>query len=283
MYNKIGIVIKPPHKEIGKIVKTYLLETIGILKELNKNIILETIASGLLGQENGVDRGEIASLSDIIIIIGGDGTFLSVAKDAAHNNIPVVGFNMGTLGFLTEFNIGQLKGELNGILNGKYRISERKLLKLDYKNENISALNDIVVSKGDIARVIKFTLIIDDDPIADITADGLIVSTPTGSTAYSLSAGGPIITPEVTGTIITPICPHSLTFRPIIIPDRSEIKVKQISDNTEVFITIDGQKKIPFIYGDIIKISSCNKKLKMVSQNDLSYFNLLSEKLKWGL
>ncbi len=283
MYNKIGIVIKPPRRDIEQNVKKHLISAISILKKLNKEVILETIAAELLQQSNGVLRSKIVSLSDIILIIGGDGTFLSIAEDAAYKNIPVVGFNMGTLGFLTEFNISQLNIELKNIINGKYRVSERKLIKLGYKNTIISALNDIVVSKGDIARVIKLSLIIDDDPIADFTADGLIISTPTGSTAYSLSAGGPIITPEVKGTIITPICPHSLTFRPIIIPDRSEIKVKLISDNTEVFITIDGQTKIPFLYKDTIKISSCEKKLKMISQNDMSYFKLLSEKLKWGL
>ncbi len=282
MYNKIGIVIKPPRKDIEKNVKKHLINAISILKKLNKEVILETIAAELLQQSNGVLRSKIVSLSDIILIIGGDGTFLSIAEDAAYKNIPVVGFNMGTLGFLTEFNISQLNIELKNIINGKYRVSERKLIKLEY-NKTMSALNDIVVSKGDIARVIKLSLIIDDDPIADITADGLIISTPTGSTAYSLSAGGPLITPEVEGTVITPICPHSLTFRPIIVPDRSEIKVKLISDNTEVFITIDGQTKIPFIYKDTIKISSCEKKLKMISQNDMSYFKLLSEKLKWGL
>lgn len=283
MYNKIGIVIKPPHREIEAKVKDYLKNAINILKESNKEVILESIASELLNQKNGVLRKNIVHLSDIILIIGGDGTFLSIANDAARDNVPVVGFNMGTLGFLTEFNIAQLKTELKDIMDGKYHISERKLIKLEYKDINVSALNDIVVSKGDIARVIKLSLIIDNIPIADITADGLIISTPTGSTAYSLSAGGPIITPEVEGTIITPICPHSLTFRPIIIPDRSEIKVKLISDNTEVFITIDGQTKIPFLYKDTLQIMSCKNRLKMISQKHMSYFKLLSEKLKWGL
>jgi len=283
MYNKIGIVIKPPDRDIKERVINYLNEAVSLLRNLKKEIVLEKIAAGLLNRGDGVLRNEIASLCDLVLIIGGDGTFLSVAKDVAHNNIPIVGFNMGTLGFLTEFNIGQLSEALKGILADDYKIVKRKLIKLEYGNENVSALNDIVISKGDIARVIKLSLIIDREPIADITADGLIISTPTGSTAYSLSAGGPIVTPEVEGTIITPICPHSLTFRPIIIPDKSEIRVRMTSNYSEVFITIDGQKKIPFLNGDEIKISSCKRKLKMISQNDMSYFNLISGKLKWGI
>jgi len=283
MYKRVGIIVKPPNKDIKEKIVSYLYEMMSILKDLNKEIILESIAAEILNKGKGILREKVASMSDIIVIIGGDGTFLSVAKDVADYDIPIVGFNMGTLGFLTEFNIGQLTTELKGIFNGDYRVSERKLIKLTYGEETVSALNDIVISKGDIARVIKLSLIIDDDSVADITADGLIISTPTGSTAYSLSAGGPIVTPEVEGTVITPICPHSLTFRPIIIPDKSIIKVKLISDYSDVYITIDGQKKIPFTYDEELRIVICKQKLKMISQKNMSYFKLISEKLKWGV
>ncbi|MCK4766239.1 MAG: NAD(+)/NADH kinase [Candidatus Aminicenantes bacterium] len=277
-YKKIGIVVKP-HKDVA----FYLKKAVQVLQSLKVEIFLEKIAAELLGEKSAVLREEIAGYADMIIVIGGDGTFLSVAKHAVEQDVPVAGFNLGALGFLTELKKERLEETIEAALNDQLTISERKLLQLHYKGETGVALNDVVVSKGNIARIIKLSLEIDGLYVADIKADGLIVSTPTGSTAYSLAAGGPIVTPPVDGVVVTPICPHSLTFRPFVIPAGSRVKVKLISEGTEVFITIDGQKVIPMHSGDYFETTVYSKKLKMVVSNNMNYFRLLNEKLNWGL
>lgn len=277
-FKKAGIVVKP-HNDVA----FHLKKTYEILKELKVEIILEKIAANLLNLKSDISREKIADYSDIIILIGGDGTFLSIAKQVVENQIPIAGFNLGTLGFLTELNKDLLDKYLHQIFYGKLKISERKLLEIDFKRKKYIALNDVVASKGNISRIIKLLLEINKVQVAEIRSDGLIISTPTGSTAYSLSAGGPIVTPDVKGIIITPICPHSLTFRPIIIPDNSEIKVKLLSDTTGVYITIDGQEVIPMSTDDLFKVSIYDKKLKIIESIDMNYYKLLSEKLNWGI
>lgn len=277
-YKKAGIVVKP-HQEVI----FYLKKTIEILKRLKVEFILEKIAANLVNTKSEVSREEITECSDIIILIGGDGTFLSVAKQAVESDIPIAGFNLGSLGFLTELGKDELEKSLMEIFCDQSKISERKLLDVNFKGEKYVALNDVVASKGNIARVIKLALKIDHFDVAEVSGDGMIVSTPTGSTAYSLAAGGPIITPEVNGIVITPICPHSLTFRPFVIPDTSSIKVQLQTKNTKVFITIDGQKVIRMSSGDYFETCIYRKKLKMIKSFRMNYFKLLYEKLNWSL
>jgi NAD+ kinase len=277
-FRKAGIVVKP-HKEVIQ----YLKQTIKILKQRKIEYTLENIAANLLNLKSRVSRKKIADDVDIIILIGGDGTFLSVAQQAVENSIPIAGFNLGTLGFLTELSKDTLESSLNDIFSNKLKISERKLLEIHFKGEKYIALNDVVISKGNIARIIKLKLDINGSEVAQIRADGLIVSTPTGSTAYSLSAGGPIVTPKVNGIIITPICPHSLTFRPFVIPDQSGVKVTLISETTRVFLTLDGQRVIPMSTNDFFETMVYDKKLKIVEARSMNYFGLLSEKLNWGI
>lgn len=276
-YKRAGIVAKP-HKDVI----LYLQEIIGVLKNLNVEIQLEKIAAELLDLKSDIPREKIVASSDIIILIGGDGTFLSVAREAAEQGIPVAGFNLGTLGFLTELQKEKLEENLIDIFHDRMKISERKLLQVFYGKETHIALNDVVVTRGYISRMVTLSLEIDDVYVAAIKADGLIISTPTGSTAYSLSAGGPIITPEVNGVVVTPICPHSLNFRPVVIPDSAKVRVKSLSENSEVFITIDGQKVIPMASGHYFETKIFDKKLKMIVSKNLNYFKLLNEKLKWG-
>ncbi|MCP5106566.1 MAG: NAD(+)/NADH kinase [bacterium] len=277
-FKKAGIVVKP-HQEV----ELYLKLTIEILKRLNVEVVLEQIAARLIGENSDISREEIASHSDIIILIGGDGTFLSVAKQAVEKQIPVGGFNLGTLGFLTELNKDMLEESLMEIFLDDVKVSERKLLEIDFKGERYIALNDVVASKGNIARIIKLELEIDRHHVVEFGGDGLIISTPTGSTAYSLASGGPIVSPRVNGFIITPICPHSLTFRPLVIPDNAVIKATLVSENTEVFITVDGQKVLPMVPGDAFEATIYSKKLKMIVAKEMNYFKLLNEKLNWGL
>lgn len=277
-YKTIGLIAKP-HEDVKK----YLEEAVAALEEFGAVCILEEIAADMLGKKGGVKRSDVSGLSDLIILIGGDGTFLSVAESVVNAQIPIAGFNLGTLGFLTELRKDKIYSSVKKLVKGEFRISERKLLEVNFKDETSMSLNDVVFSKGDIARIIKLRLEIDQVDVSEIRADGLIVSTPTGSTAYSLSAGGPILAPEVNGVVITPICPHSLTFRPFVVPDSSEIRVTLSSDSDNVFITIDGQKVIPMNVNDVASVRTGKRKLKMIISDELNYFNLLSKKLKWGI
>lgn len=277
-YKTIGLIAKP-HEDVKK----YLEEAVAALEEFGAVCILEEIAADMLGKKGGVKRSDVSGLSDLIILIGGDGTFLSVAESVVNAQIPIAGFNLGTLGFLTELRKDKIYSSVKKLVKGEFRISERKLLEVNFKDETSMSLNDVVFSKGDIARIIKLRLEIDQVDVSEIRADGLIVSTPTGSTAYSLSAGGPILAPEVNGVVITPICPHSLTFRPFVVPDSSEIRVTLSSDSDNVVITIDGQKVIPMSVNDVASVRTGKRKLKMIISDELNYFNLLSKKLKWGI
>lgn len=276
-YKKAGIVVKP-HNDVV----SFLERTLEILKGFQVEIVLEKIASDLIGMKSDIPREEIASRSDIIILIGGDGTFLSVARHAVENQVPVAGFNLGKVGFLTELNKNHLEQNLREIFYGQAKIARRKLLETNYKGKQYLSLNDVVIGKGNIARIIKLQLDIDAAYVAEVGGDGLIISTPTGSTAYSLASGGPIVTPKVNGIVITPICPHSLTFRPLVIPDNSTVKVTLFSE-IESFITVDGQHVLPISKGDSFETRVYSKTLKMVESGRMSYFKLLNEKLNWGL
>jgi NAD+ kinase len=276
-YKKAGIVVKPHHEVIP-----YLENAIEILRSFRVEVVLEEIAARLIGRNSNISRENLGTHADIIILIGGDGTFLSVAKQAVENQVPVAGFNLGGLGFLTELKKESLETSLRNIFYGQPKISQRKMLGIDYKGKQYTALNDVVVGKGSISRIIKMCLEIDAAYVAEISGDGLIISTPTGSTAYSLAAGGPIVTPQVKGIVVTPICPHSLTFRPLVIPDNSKVKVTLIS-GTESFLTVDGQMVMPLDNGDFFAASILDKTLLMVENGQLNYFKLLNEKLNWGL
>lgn len=275
-YKRAGIVVKP-HQEVN----LYVKRTIEILEGWGVNVILESIAAGLIGESSDIDRENIAASADIIILIGGDGTFLSVARQAVNNQIPVAGFNLGTLGFLTELKKEHLEESLKDIFFGAPKISRRKVLEMDYKGDHFLTLNDVVAGKGHIARIIRLQLEIDHSYVCEVGGDGLIISTPTGSTAYSLSSGGPIVSPQVNGIIITPICPHSLTFRPLVIPDTSMVKVTLISESKS-FITVDGQHVLPMTTGDSFEARIASQTLQMVESGEMNYFRLLNEKLNWG-
>jgi NAD+ kinase len=277
-YKKAGIVVKPHDGVV-----LYLKQAIEILERLKIEVVLEKIAADLIGKSSDIPREKIASHSDIIILIGGDGTFLSVATHAVEKQIPVGGFNLGSLGFLTELNKDMMEESLTDIFRGHANISERKLLEINFKEEKYIALNDVVAHRGNIARIIQLNLEIDRKHVGEFRGDGLIISTPTGSTAYSLSSGGPILTPKVDGFVITPICPHSLTFRPFIVPANSKINVTLRTENTEVLMTVDGQTVVPMAYADGFEVSLYKKRLKMIVAKKMNYFKLLNEKLNWGL
>jgi len=276
---KRAVIVAKPHQDMV----LYLQKTIAVLKKFNVAFTLEQTAAKLLQSRTSCTRENVARATDVIIVLGGDGTFLSIASQAVEAQVPVAGFNLGTLGFLTEMKKESLEESLAAILSGKARISQRKLLQIQFRNQAYTALNDVVINKGAIARIVKLLLKIDGATVSEVKGDGMIISTPTGSTAYSISAGGPIVSPEVNGIIITPICPHSLTFRPLVVRDSSVITVQLLTMNMDTYVTIDGQTVLPLNFEETITVGTYPKPLRMLVAPEINYFKLLSDKLNWGI
>ncbi len=276
---RAGLVIKPHAPDIKKILQelTQYLEKRGI------DCVLEELASDKLKRKEAISREDLPDKVDLIIVLGGDGTLLSIAHLAAQKQVPVLGVNLGSLGFLTEVPLGEMFLTLDSFLEGnKEIISSRRLLKVKSKGKIYYCLNDVVINKGALARMIQFIIWIDDKEIATLRADGFIISTPTGSTAYSLAAGGPIIKPYIPAVILAPICPHTLSFRPMVISSDSMIKVKLLTAGEEVYLTLDGQRGDLLVKNDIVNIEQAPFELQLISSPKRNYFDLLQEKLGWG-
>jgi len=280
---KIGIILKhnqPKAVEIGIDLAKWLLKKgkeVIFTEDIGKRLNLEYF-----------DKKTIASKSDIVIVLGGDGTFLSVARLVKDYSIPIIGVNLGGLGFLTEIKLDEMYDILDDIFNGNYTINERMMLKASLfrggeKISSYSVLNDVVINKGTLARIIELKTSINDNFVTKYRADGLIVSTPTGSTAYSLAAGGPIIYPELNCIILTPICPHTLTNRPLVISGDDVITVELNSLDNDVMITLDGQVGFSLRDEDIIRIEKDEKKTLILTSPKKNYYETLRTKLKWGL
>jgi len=271
--------VAKPHQDVVH----YLQQTIAVLNECAIGYALEETAAKLLQCREYCPREAIARQADLIIVLGGDGTFLSIARQAVEAQVPVVGINLGTLGFLTALKKEALAEGLRQIFSGHAEISKRKLLQIDCQRQMVTALNDVVINKGTIARIVNLLIKIDGGTVAEIKGDGVILATPTGSTAYSVSAGGPIVSPEVNGIIITPICPHSLTFRPLVVPDGAVITVQLLTPHMDTFVTIDGQTALPFNFEDSLSVKIYPKQLSMLVVPESNYYKLLYDKLNWGL
>jgi len=277
--NKVGIVIKPHAKDIEKILK----DLIDYFKKINIESVMEKVAAEKLGQKSGVTRISMPEQVDLVIVLGGDGTLLSIAHLAAQHKVPVMGVNLGRLGFLTEVPLDEMFLALDSYLAGNQNIvSPRRLLLSETDKKEYYCLNDVVINKGALARMIQCRIWINDKEVAIVRADGLIISTPTGSTAYSLSAGGPIIQPNIPAIVIAPICPHTLSFRPMVISQDSKIKIQVLTGDEEVYLTIDGQRGQLIHIGDSIAIRCSDHELKLISSPKRNYFDLLQEKLGWG-
>jgi NAD+ kinase len=239
-----------------------------------------------LRDTEGCERARIPEIADALVVFGGDGTMLSVARLIRDHHCPILGVNLGSLGFLTEVTLDRLYGDLRSLLDGNYRIEERCMLKAVLVrraggSEEFHALNDVVVNKAALARVISVDAFFNESFIANFVADGIIVSTPTGSTAYSLSAGGPIVHPALESILITPICPHTLTNRPLIIPAESEIRFS-LRSGKDVMLTIDGQVGVSYLEGDEVVCTRSPFKVELVRPSDRVFFDVLREKLKWA-
>jgi NAD+ kinase len=280
----VGIISRPRRSNLATVVPPLLkwLETRGI------RAIYDMETAGSLGESaSGRTRAQVAQDAEVLLVLGGDGTLLSAAKEAAPRGIPVLPINMGSLGFLTSFTVDELYPALEEMLAGKQSISERVMLQVERIENGKSAvpqrvLNEAVVNKGALARMIEVELFIDAAYVCRYRADGLIVATPTGSTAYSVSAGGPIVHPSVGAFLITPICPHTLSDRPIVVQDTSVVELKLTAAAESVFLTLDGQTGIPMRAQDQVRITRAPERLKLIQPPQKTYFEILRNKLKWG-
>jgi len=224
---------------------------------------------------------------DLVVVLGGDGTLLSVARNLA-GSVPILGVNLGNLGFLTEINRGELYPTMVQVLAGKFRTEKRSLFDVELRREGngnplqYRVLNDAVINKSALARIIQLTLRIDGHLVARFRADGLILSTPTGSTAYNLSAGGPILGALLGVAVLTPICPHALSLRPMVVPDTSRIEVTLETPREEVYLTLDGQEGTSMGYRDAVTITRSNASVKLIKVSERTFYDNLRGKLRWG-
>jgi len=224
---------------------------------------------------------------ELFLVVGGDGTFLSAARIASRYGVPLVGINEGRFGFLTEIKKDELEEVLPLILEGKSKLQERLMIDVFLKRKNKlrylgNYLNDAVVSKSSIARIIRTKVFVGKEEVLEVFGDGVILSTPTGSTAYALSAGGPIIYPESKNLLFVPICPHTLSNRPLVLPAEFEVRFRVVSKNMEAFLTLDGQEGFSLKKDDEVIIKRSQYSCKMYAHPYKSFFGVLKEKLKWG-
>lgn len=278
---KVGIITKRGIPEAVNAVKNLLT----LLKKKGFNVFVESEAAGVLKMK-GYPPRELPSLVDMLIVLGGDGTLLSVAGLVGDKGVPILGVNLGGLGFITEITLNEIQEAINKIVSRQYDLEERIMLSAQvYRRERqvfkASALNDVVINKSALARMIEFDAYVNRRYVTTLKADGLIISTPTGSTAHSLSAGGPILYPTLRSFVVTPICPHTLTNRPIVLPDNFTLEIT-IKKGDEVYLTLDGQVGFPLKADDIIKVKKADYKTRFIRFHDRDYFQILRTKLKWG-
>jgi len=279
----VGVVIKPNHKEAWATAG----DLAAWLKKRNINLIGNSYGEAKNGCIETVETEEFQSQSDLIVVLGGDGTMISTARLTGDREVLVLGINYGSLGYLTDFRIEEMFPALEMILAGEYEIDRRVMLdvehfRADKKLADGRVLNDVVVNKSALARIIEIEVNLNRLYVNSFRADGLIVATPTGSTAYNLSAGGPILYPSMNAVVLTPICPFTLTNRPIVVPDEDEIEIKLKNDIEGVILTLDGQIGFPISVKDKVLIRKSATTFNLVQPPNRNYFDVLRNKLKWG-
>ncbi len=278
---RFGIIAKP-HLEAADTLRQFL----SYLRERRIETVLDAETAALVGETSSHQKSRIPAQVDVIAVLGGDGTLLSVARLIGCYDVPIFGINLGSLGFLTEVTLEELYPTLDKVIAGDVEYDERLMLtaRVLRQGEKISqsiVLNDIVINKSALAKIIDMEAYIDGRYVANFKADGLIVSTPTGSTAYNLAAGGPIVHPKMRAIILAPICPHILTNRPVVVKDDSQIEIVLKSEKTEVLLTLDGQVGFSLRGGDVIQIDKATCTIKLISCPGKTYFDILRTKLKW--
>jgi NAD+ kinase len=279
----VAIISKPSKAELA----TILPELLSWFRQRGYQLYLDRETAQYTNGEEVVPRQEIgAKHPDFALVLGGDGTLLSAARAVAHEGVPILAVNLGSLGFLTEVPLSEMQSTLEAIDAGKCPTEQRALLDCSLirnggKIAQHFALNDAVVSKSAIARLLDFDLVIDGVFVFNCKADGVIIATPTGSTAYSLAAGGPVLMPSVTSFVVTPVCPHSLTHRPLVVPDKATIELQVETGGEDAYLSIDGQVGLPVKPGDRVTCHRAQNTVKLLRMKK-TFFHVLRTKLKWG-
>jgi NAD+ kinase len=283
-----------PPKTIGLIAhtgKSGVAELIhAVLEEFARfsmSILVENETAALAGRKSDGSVQQLAAKADLLVVLGGDGTILNVAGQLGEGIKPIFGINVGSLGFLTCSSSPAYREAVEGIAQGKITFSDRTLLEVTIKNSHqgrapMIGLNDAVFSRGELSRLIRLRACVNGEPLTEFNADGLIVATPTGSTAYSLSAGGPILEPQSGVLVITPICPHVLTNRSIIVAESAVIEVEASEPDYPVYLSVDGRESFPLEVGAVVAIRKADKSLPLAVMPDVSFFNVVRQKLKWS-
>lgn len=286
---RVGIVLKPHQPQALKTIceLTLWLGQRGIELVGGPQIERERIEHETGCAVREVEPEQLAAASDLVLVLGGDGTMIATARLIGDEEVPVLGVNYGGLGYLTEFRIEELYDALEMILADNYRLDKRVMLSVElHRNDEIvtrnRVLNDVVINKSALARIIEIEAYLNQQYVSSFRADGLIVSTPTGSTAYNLSAGGPIIFPSMNAVVITPICPFTLSNRPLVVPDSAVIELLMKTDQEEVALTLDGQVGFPLTINDRVVIRKSRTTFNLIQPSNRNYFDVLRDKLRWG-
>src|SRR5213595_3137520 len=279
----IGLIAHPGKAGVGELIKSLTAE----FARFSMSTLLEKETAAVIGQRSETTIAQLAGKVDLLVVVGGDGTILNVAGHLGESNPPIFGINVGSLGFLTCASSPAFREAVDCIAKGKMTFSKRALLEVVVRNakeehEPMIALNDAVFSRGEISRLIRLHTRVNGEALTEFNADGLIIATPTGSTAYSLSAGGPILDPESGVFVITPICPHVLTNRSIIVAQDSIIEIEASDPEYPVFLTVDGRKPIHVERGLIVTIRKAKRTLPLASLPEASFFSVVRQKLKWS-
>ena len=276
--NRVGVVVNTTKKDIGKVVDQ--------LVQLVSGHGADVLVCGDLG--DGVSRDLVTEEtlvrdSEIVIALGGDGTILRAASLVQAASTPILGVNLGRLGFLADSAPEELEDAIGRLIQGDYRIDDRLALEATVGETTAFSLNEIVIEKGVLARLIELKTWIGDVPVSSFWGNGLIVSTPTGSTSYSLSAGGPVLHPSLDSIIITPICPHSLSQRPLVVPADQQICVQVVAEHADIILTADGQTVKNMVAEDRVTIRRSERRVRLINLQGLSFYELLRRKLDWNV
>ena len=279
---RVGVVLKTTSTEATELGKRLLDE----LTQLDLEAVVERESAAALEVNGEVDREELPNQVDLVVVLGGDGTLLSVTRGAI-NGTPILGINMGTLGFLTEHPAESLIPMLHATLEGRATTVRRERLLVNVEKPGSEpsthcVLNDAVINKSALARMLDLSVHVNGALVSRFRADGMIIATPTGSTAYNLSAGGPILYPNLGVIVVTPICPHTLTNRPLVLSLDSKVELRLEKQSEEVWLTLDGQQGFPLSIEDVVRIERCTDPVFLITDRDRSYFQVLHRKLKWG-
>jgi len=276
---RIGVILRPSSPEL----KESYFNVEKIFNKYNIEVTIESISGAMIGIM-GMDFNNLCNKCDVLVTLGGDGTLISAVRRSFKYDVPVFGVYAGNLGFLADINIEELDEFVSHLVKGEYRVDERSILEAKfYENENevtIYAFNDIVITRPSVSNMIHIETLVDSKAFNTYYGDGVIVSTPTGSTAYNLSAGGPVLFPLTDVFALTPICPHSLTQRPVVLPGKFSIEMKTPQDRA--LVIIDGQDKHEIEAGKSIHIQLARKRVKLIHREKFNYFDVLKEKLNWG-